>query len=97
MNAGGETADQAVYVVIGSLVRESHSQYLNVQMRIVIVIRNMRKLDSMLTLMLPEILQCQLFGWKVDKLLKRVSMKQENIMVSLKSMNRIRMIRRIIK
>lgn len=53
-----------MYVVIGNLVRENHSQYLNVPMRIVIVIRNMRKLVLMPTSMLPEILQCQLFGWK---------------------------------
>lgn len=82
----------AVYVVIGSLARENHSQYLNVQMKIVIVIRNMRKLDLMLTSMLQETLQCQLFGWKADRLQKRVNKKQENIMASLKSMNRARII-----
>ena len=47
--------------------------------------------------MLPETLQCQLFGWEVDKLLKRVNRKQENIMISLKNMNKVRMIQRIIK
>lgn len=49
------------------------------------------------TSMLPETLQCQLFGWEVDKLLKRVNRKQENIMISLKNMNKVRMIQRIIK
>ena len=87
----------AVYVVIGSLARENHSQYLNVQMRIVIVIRNMRKLGLMLILMPQETLQCQLFGWKADRLQKRVNRKQENIMAYLKSINRARMLWRIIK